>query len=137
MPRYQRILLATGEPSGDPGPLPPELVGLADETLADLQAHLDPDAASQLGYADAGFLPVPDPPPVPPRPELPKSVVTARVDALGKSADVWALFQAQPSLAFKWLSPDWPNVFCDDEGLLAALTYIGLTPEQIAEVVAI
>ena len=47
---------------GDPAPLPAELVGLSDDSLADLSAAV-PEAAEQLGYAGQGFFPfVPDPP---------------------------------------------------------------------------
>ena len=78
---------------------------------------------------------VEDPPP--PRASLPKSTVTARLAEMGKAAAVWALFNAQPRLAFKWFAPDWPNVYVDDEGLLAVLNGIGLAEEQIAAVTAI
>jgi hypothetical protein len=104
--KYQRFRLSTLQNIGPVRPLPAELVGLADESLSDL-SWADP----ALGYGDFGFSPVPDPPPEPPRPQLPKSIVTARVTALGKAADVWALLNANPAMAFKWFSPDWPNVF--------------------------
>ena len=47
---------------GDPAPLPAELVGLSDESLADLSAAL-PDSADERGYAGQGFFPVEPPPP--------------------------------------------------------------------------
>lgn len=50
---YQRKDLASGSNVGEPGPLPPELVGLADHSLADL-SWADP----ALGYSGAGFVPV-------------------------------------------------------------------------------
>lgn len=52
---YQRITLATLALIGAPGPLPPELVGLADESLADISAAISP---SPVAYAGAGFWPV-------------------------------------------------------------------------------
>lgn len=56
---------------GDPAPLPAELVGLSDACLADLSASV-PDAASELGYANQGFFPVPPVPPPPPPRQLEK-----------------------------------------------------------------
>ncbi|MFN8995572.1 MAG: hypothetical protein ACK5X3_18160 [Pseudomonadota bacterium] len=50
---------------GEPAPLPAELVGLSDESLADLSAAL-PDSADERGYAGQGFFPVEPPPPPPP-----------------------------------------------------------------------
>ncbi len=71
MTLYQRKTL----PSilmGVPAPLPAELVGLSDASLADLSAAV-PDAAEELGYAGQGFFPVePDPPPPPVVDELNK-----------------------------------------------------------------
>jgi hypothetical protein len=62
---YQRKQLSTDTNVGTPGPLPPELVGLADSSLADIEAAVGHDAADQLGYLDTGFFPeaVPAPPP--------------------------------------------------------------------------
>jgi hypothetical protein len=51
MADYQRIVLQTGERLGDPGPLPHDLVGLADSDLADL-GWTDPN----LGYVGQGFV---------------------------------------------------------------------------------
>ena len=63
---YQRKTLPSTL-MGDPAPLPAELVGLSDASLADLSAAV-PDAAEQLGYAGQGFFPftppAPEPPPV-------------------------------------------------------------------------
>ena len=57
---------------GVPAPLPAELVGLSDASLADLSAAV-PEAAQELGYAGQGFFPVePDPPPPPVVDELNK-----------------------------------------------------------------
>lgn len=59
---YQRKQLSDGSNIGAPGPLPAELRGLADVSLADL-SWADP----RLGYAGHGFVFVPDPPPPPNR----------------------------------------------------------------------
>ena len=61
---YQRKTLPS-IPMGEPAPLPAELVGLSDESLADLSAAL-PDSADERGYAGQGFFPVEPPPPPPP-----------------------------------------------------------------------
>jgi hypothetical protein len=63
---YQRRKLTTSEDIGGPAPLPVELEGLSNASLADLSAAI-PDAVSELGYAGDGFfltaLPYPPPPP--------------------------------------------------------------------------
>ncbi|MBL8774063.1 MAG: hypothetical protein JNK30_21935 [Phenylobacterium sp.] len=64
---YQRIIVSTGAEVGDPGPLPSTLEGLTEAALANLPAHLDPTACAELGYDDAGFLPVAEPEPAAPR----------------------------------------------------------------------
>lgn len=51
MANYQRRNLATGEDVGEPGPLPSELEGLADLSLADL-SWVDP----ARGFAGTGFF---------------------------------------------------------------------------------
>lgn len=51
---YQRIILAGPTIDGDPG-LPAALLGLADETLADLAAALDPCPAEYVGI---GYWPI-------------------------------------------------------------------------------
>lgn len=55
---YQRKTVSTDASIGDPGPLPTDLVGLDDTSLADLDRWLDPGAAIQLGYAGQGFVPM-------------------------------------------------------------------------------
>ena len=50
---YQRISIASAEPVGDPAPLPDALIGLANESLVDLPAALDPCPDEWL---DTGFL---------------------------------------------------------------------------------
>lgn len=51
---YQRVTLLGNTPIGEPGPLPDELVGLEDVSLADLN-WVDPE----LGFAGQGFVPMP------------------------------------------------------------------------------
>lgn len=63
---YQRVTLVPPAPVGGPDLLPPELVGLDDASLADLPAAIGVEAATQLGYLNTGFTPIPDPPPPPP-----------------------------------------------------------------------
>ena len=63
---YQRATLAPPAPVGIPQPLPADLLGLDDASLADVEAAIGVDAATQLGYLNTGFTPVPDPPPLPP-----------------------------------------------------------------------
>lgn len=70
------------------------------------------------------------------RRELPKSTVMGRVFGLGFTAQIAQLFGANFELQAKWNSPDWPNVYCDDPGLLLALNVIGMSAAQIAQVVA-
>ena len=78
-----------------------------------------------------------DPPgPPPPRRTIPKSTITARLRAMGKFAAAWAGLMADPDKYDQWYTPDWPNVFADDAGLLAFLEVLALTPEQIAAVTA-
>jgi hypothetical protein len=55
---YQRKQLSTDTDVGPPGPLPDDLDGLADVSLADIEAAVGHDAAAQLGYLDTGFFPV-------------------------------------------------------------------------------
>ncbi|MFY8164324.1 MAG: hypothetical protein ACOVKC_08820 [Brevundimonas sp.] len=61
---YQKRTLSPAANVGDPGPLPAFLVGLADVSLADLPAALDPGAVVQLGLTNTGYLPVDVPDPV-------------------------------------------------------------------------
>jgi len=66
MSLYQRINATTGLLVGEPGPLPANLVGLKDESLADLEQALGSTIAHELGFGDTGFLPVPPPEAEPP-----------------------------------------------------------------------
>lgn len=77
------------------------------------------------------------PAPIVVRIQLPKSTVTARLIAMGKAAAVKAALDAAPALYFQWFSPDWPNVYADDQGLLDFLRGpLALTEEQVAAVIA-
>lgn len=60
---YQRKDNVAGTLIGQPAPLPAELVGLEDASLADL-SWVD----EALGYSGQGFTPVADPEPEPPPP---------------------------------------------------------------------
>lgn len=65
---------------------------------------------------------------------IPKSVVQERVESLGKLEAARALLR-QPGYAIyemRWLAPDWPNVYFDDEGLLQILAAIDCTDEEAA-----
>lgn len=70
---YQRVILPNTY-VGEPGDLPPELVGLSPESLADLSAALSPEACEELGYTGVGFLWVDPPPPPPVVPEAVKQL---------------------------------------------------------------
>lgn len=65
-----------------------------------------------------------------------KSVVQERVHAIGKLGFAFAVLQADPINFGRWFAPDWPNVYFDDEGLLAVLAAIGCTEEEIAAITA-
>lgn len=76
---YQRISIASAEPVGEPAPLAEALIGLADESLADLPAALDPCPPEWL---DTGFLPVEPVTPLDDLKAAARSQVYARRDAL-------------------------------------------------------
>jgi hypothetical protein len=62
---YQEVTVPGNVPVGVPAPLPLDLVGLADVSLADLTPAIGVPAATQLGYLNTGYLPVPPPSPTP------------------------------------------------------------------------
>lgn len=74
--------------------------------------------------------------PAPPRRQLPKSVVTARLIDMDKMGPAHAALMADPIAYARWFTPDWPEVYADDAGLLSFLGAIGLTEEQISAVTA-
>jgi hypothetical protein len=55
---YQRMTLVPLANVGPPGDLPDDIDGLADVSLADLEAAIGVPAATQLGYLNTGFFPV-------------------------------------------------------------------------------
>lgn len=71
-----------------------------------------------------------------PRRLIPKSVVQERVNDVGKLEGAFAALQADALAYCRWFAPDWPNVYADDEGLLAMLDGIGCTEEEIAAITA-
>lgn len=79
---------------------------------------------------------VADPTPPVVRPELPKSTVIARLNAISKLNPVYTILQSDALAFAQWFSPDWPNVYCDDAGMLAILGAAGLTSGDIATVTA-
>lgn len=82
----------------------------------------------------------PDPEPEPaPRRLVPKSSIQERVNAAGKWDAAMALLMpgGVPTINYaRWFAPDWPQVYADDENMLAILTAAGCTPEEIAEITA-
>jgi hypothetical protein len=102
---------------GAPAPLPAELVGLSDASLADLSAAV-PEAAQELGYAGQGFFPVvPDPPPPP------------VVDELNK-IDFLRLFTQAERIAIREAAADNPLI-SDYQHMLDAATVVRLSDPDI------
>lgn len=107
------------------------------------EGHTYVEATDEVGpgftYMDGEFLappPLPtQPAPEPARRSLPKSTVQERVNAIGKLGHVLAVLNSQPIFFARWFAPDWPEVFADDEGLLAILVAVGCTPEEIAVII--
>jgi len=104
---------------GDPAPLPAELVGLSDDSLADLSAALGV-AADETGFAGQGFFPfTPEPPPPPP------------VDELHK-VDFLRLFTQAERIAIRQAAKVNPVVE-DYQAMLDAATIIRLSDADIQE----
>jgi len=104
---------------GDPAPLPAELVGLSDDSLADLSAALGV-AADETGFAGQGFFPfTPEPPPPPP------------VDELHK-VDFLRLFTQAERIAIRQAAKLNPVVE-DYQAILDAATIIRLSDADIQE----
>lgn len=101
---YQRISIASAEPVGEPAPLAEALIGLADESLADLPAALDPCPPEWL---DTGFLPVE------PTPSLDDLKATA-------SSQVYALREQHLAAGFDY-----------DFGDARGTHHIGTTPSDM------
>jgi hypothetical protein len=115
---YQRKELSTDTNVGNPGPLPPELVGLADESLADIEKAVGHEAAEQLGYLDTGFFP--EAPPAPPPGSVSQTQFHVAADNLGfYGAITTAAETAGGETLIRWqtqvvLSPDqaWLHDLC-------------------------
>jgi len=115
---YQRKTLPDTN-IGDPAPLPAELAGLADASLADLSAALGV-AADETGFAGQGFFPfTPEPPPPPP------------VDELHK-VDFLRLFTQAERIAIRQAAKVNPVVE-DYQAMLDAATIIRLSDPDIQE----
>ena len=73
---------------------------------------LDSEEAAQiLGVADRRLIP--------------KSTITARLIEAGKMGAAMTALMSDPASFGRWFTPDWPNVYADDDGLIAFLTAIG------------
>ena len=103
---------------------------IEEATLAEAPDQVGPDWT----YADGQFSPPPAP--SPPRRLIEKSVVQERVNAIGKLDEVMAVLNSQPIYFARWFAPDWPNVYFDDEGLLAILAAVGCTEAEIEAITA-
>jgi len=115
---YQRKTLPSTN-MGNPAPLPAELVGLSDASLADLTAALGV-AAGELGFDGQGFFPVTPEPPAPPP-----------VDELHK-VDFLRLFTQAERIAIRQAAKVNPIVE-DYQAMLDAATVIRLSDADIQE----
>lgn len=100
---YQRVQLSTSTNVGASAPLPDDLFGLENESLADIEAAVGHDAAAQLGYLDTGFFPAPELPVVPPNIVTNSAFRMAASDA-GKLDDIDAGIAAlgDPNATIAW-----------------------------------
>lgn len=87
MSDYQRKTLAPLADVGSPAPLPQDLFGLTDASLADVEAAIGTPAATQLGYLNTGFFPVVVPAPIPPQ-AVTQVQYRLAADDLGHLADL-------------------------------------------------
>lgn len=106
---YQRKRLSTGEAVGEPGPLPVNLHGLADDVLADLTA---------LGLPDTGYFPVPAE--VAPVRWLHKAIYLRRFTAAERIAIKAARAESQAPDDYLYLLGAAEDVFLGDSDLIAA-----------------
>jgi hypothetical protein len=129
---YQRRRLSTNEDVGEPEPLPANLRGLPDDTLADLSAS---------GYPDTGYFPVVEPPP-PPEPIrwIHKAIYLRRFTSQER-IPIFAARGDDPilnDLLYVLESAD--NIFLDDPDLGNGLLYLVsrglLEPARVAEILA-
>jgi hypothetical protein len=93
-----------------------------------------PEVGPGWTYDGDGFTAPPTPPA--PRRLLAKSTVQERVNAIGKLDEVMTVLNSQPIYFARWFAPDWPNVYFDDEGLLAILAAVGCTEAEIETITA-
>lgn len=126
--------MATFTLNGEPLDYGPFVTGDGDEAISRPAQVLD--VWSDDSLAAIGVVRIPGPPSPPIRPELPKSTVIARLNAIAKLTTVWTILEANPLAFSQWFAPDWPNVYCDDAGMLAVLGAAGLTADEIATVTA-
>lgn len=140
---WQRITVSTGASVGAPGALPPNLLGLAAGTLANLPAELSPDTIAQLELADTGFVWVADPAPPPTPPAAPQIIsrmqaqlelhATASPTNAGKTLldDVNTALAAStdPTLEIYWNTAT--DFHRDHPKLTALATSMGLTSAQV------
>lgn len=120
MIRYQQRILDGGD-VGEPGPLPPELVGLDDASLANLSW-----ADASLGYVGRGFFPVevqePAPPAEPRR--LPRIAFLQRI-AVGTRLAIRAAAKTDPLIEdFLDLLAATATVELDHADTVAGLGYL-------------
>ena len=96
-----------------------------------------PVCGGQLWDGQAASDPYVEPKPIPRR-LIRKSVVQERAHTLGKLASILTVLRSpgQEISYARWFAPDWPNVYADDAGMLAILSAVGCTPEEIAEITA-
>jgi hypothetical protein len=66
-----------------------------------------------------------------PRRLIPKSVIMGRLAEAGLMPAAMAGLLAAPVQFGRWFSPDWPNVYADDLGLIAFLDALGADLETI------
>lgn len=122
---YQRRTLSTGQDVGRPGPLPANLDGLADATLADLPSRLDAAACRELGYLDTGFFPVEPEPPAPPRVRWVHKAIYLRRFTPQERIAIKAARAGDATLDdLLYVMEAAENIFLDDPDLSAGLGYL-------------
>jgi hypothetical protein len=126
---YQRKTLPNTN-IGNPGPLPSDIAGLEDASLANLSAALGP-AADELGYAGQGFFFVADPPPAPVIPQ-----VVSRMQAKMALQNAGLLASVESTVAagtaatqIYWA--DAPDFHRDHPVLLSLATALNLSSAQV------
>lgn len=60
-----------------------------------------------------------------------KSIVQARLIAVGKMGEAYTVLTANPIFFARWFAPDHPEVYADDPDAIALLIAIGANPESI------